>query len=271
MAGKKKVLLSTMDVGGWAEHYASRPYGHFKKEVYNLFIDILGCLPPKARVLDIGAGPGHLAFEFYKRNPKSGTNFTLLDTSAKLLEIAMRRIKEVKKQVKTFCRSYNSAAWARGLGKFDALVSNNSLFHVRPRKLGAFYRSCFSRLKHDGILLNQQSFAYHGTDAPHADGPFENFMRSLPETIMPPHPCLTKAEKRKLETEKRAAARKSDTAIIKAKESGVRFAQKQTGYNFLTVGRHLENMRHAGFEAGCIWRKREFAVVLGVKGNPGIG
>lgn len=268
MTGKKKILLSAMDVGGCAEHYASRPYGHFKKEVYNLFIDILECLPPKARVLDVGAGPGHFAFEFYKRNPKSGTSFTLLDTSEKLLEIAARRMNEIKKQVKIFCRSYNSAAWARGLGKFDALLSNNSLFHVRPRKLGAFYRTCFGRLKKDGILINQQSFAYAGTTGPHADGPFENFIRSLPETILPPLPGLTKAVKRKLETEKRAAARKSDAAIAKAKESGVRFAQKQTGYNFLTVEKHLENMRHAGFEAGCIWRKREFAVVLGVKGKP---
>jgi len=65
---KKRKLLSSMDVGGGAEFYASRPYEHYKFEVYPLFTDILQTLPAGSRVLDIGAGPGHLQYEFFNRN-----------------------------------------------------------------------------------------------------------------------------------------------------------------------------------------------------------
>lgn len=268
MPRKKKVLLSEIDVGAWAGHYATRPYGHYKQEVYQLFIDVLSLLPAEARLLDIGAGPGHLAVEFFKRRPKSAFTFVLLDAGAELLKIAAERLRPRAKRVRTVNRSFNIKGWEKGLGRFDAIASNNALFHVRPRKFKSFYRTCFSLLKRDGILLNQQSFAFVGDKSPYGDDAFSQFMRDLPGRIMPQMSGLTESDTRRLEKEKSEALATHRKALAEAKAAGVSFRSNQTGYHFLTVEKHLEAMRDAGFAAGCLWRKREFAVVAGVKGRP---
>ncbi len=268
MTREQIVLLSEMDVGGWAECYAARPYGHHKAGVYPLFCDVLACLASRARVLDIGAGPGHLAYEYSKAHPGSEIQFVLLDASAKLLQIAEVRAKSQKKEVETVNRSFNAPGWERGLGKFDAIVSNNALFHVRPRKLGPFYRKCFALLKKDALLLNQQSFAFEGKKSPYGKDRFSEFMRSLPKAILPTAPKTPEAEKERLEKEWREMLSKHGAAVAEAEAAGISFAREETGYRFLTVEKHLECMRRAGFSSGCIWRKREFAVVLGVRGKP---
>jgi hypothetical protein len=63
MVAKRQAPPGRIDVGGWAEHYATRPYGHYKAEVYRLFVDVLRSLGSEIRILDVGAGPGHLARE----------------------------------------------------------------------------------------------------------------------------------------------------------------------------------------------------------------
>ncbi len=54
-------------------------------------------------------------------------------------------------------------------------------------------------------------------------------------------------------------------AIKEAEAEGVNVKKLQTGYNFLSSERHILALRAAGLAAGEIWRKREFAVVCGVK------
>ena len=66
------------DGGEAARCYAEKPYGHYKEEVYPLFAGILDGLGDGVRVLDVGAGPGHMAFEFYKARPGSQLRFALL-------------------------------------------------------------------------------------------------------------------------------------------------------------------------------------------------
>lgn len=263
--GKGRPVLSAIDIGGWAEHYATRPYGHYKAEVYGLFVDILACLSPKARVLDVGAGPGHLAREFFKRRGKGGARFVLADASAELLKIARSRLRSRK--IKTFVRDFNARGWDSGLGKFDAVVSNNALFGVWPENLERFYGACFARLKRDGIMINQQSFSYESATNPYGDDRFSRFMRALPESILPKIPGMTRKERRRLEEEKRLALKEHRKALAEAKEAGTVLAEER-GYQWLTAERHLECMRKAGFACGPIWRKREFAVILGVKGEP---
>jgi len=268
LARHRKPLLSTMDVGRMAQHYATRPYGHYRAEVYRLFIDVLAWLRSPIRILDVGAGPGHLAHEYFKRHPRRRDQFVLLDASSEILKIARSRLGARADRVRTFVRSFNMPNWDRGIGRFDAVVSNNALFHVRPHKLPAFYRACFARLRKDGILLNQQSFAYEDRASPYGDDPFALFTQKLPAGVLPQTPGLTAAAERRLQEEAREAAAEHSAALAEARAAGVRFADGQTGYQFLTVGHHIERMRKAGFQCGCIWRKREFAVVLGLKGSP---
>ena len=261
------IRRSRVDYGGWAEHYASRPYANFKFEVYPLFVDILACLPDRSRVLDIGAGPGHLAFEFLKAHPKSTAYFTLLDSCTKLLEIAASRLTAHESQVRTRHRSFRAEDWDVGLGKFDALVSNNVPFPVRPEELLTFYRKCLARLKKNGVFLFQEPCAYSDGCHPYGGDPLSDFMAALPTSILPSSPPMSRREQKKLEAEKREAIARQQEAIVKAEAAGVVFP-KEEGWQFVTVEEHLRCLREAGFSPGCIWKKRGAAVFLGVKGKP---
>ena len=159
-------LVSMWDADGGeaAQCYADKPYGHYKEEVYPLFGEILDAMGDGIRVLDIGAGPGHFAVEFYKGRPESTVRFALMDVGQAMLDIATRRLAELGVQVECFQRSFNLAGWHEGLGRCDAIVSNNAIFHVRPEGLAGFYGACFGLLNGDGLILNQQSFGHEHSE-----------------------------------------------------------------------------------------------------------
>jgi SAM-dependent methyltransferase len=257
-------VLSELDFGGWAEHYATRPgYGHFKEEVYPLFVQVLARLPSGARVLDLGAGPGHLAGEFYRAHPGSRLQFVLLDSSREMLRIAIERLPG--RPVSTLVRSFNIDGWEQDLEPVHAIVSNNAIFCVRPERLDEFYRTCFGRLRGGGCLLNQQSFGFQDGESPYGAAPFPRLTRDWLPALFPERADLSPEEPQRLKREKQAAKEKHQQALAEAQARGIRIAPNQSAYHFLSVETHLAAMRRAGFAAGCMWRKREFAVVCGVK------
>lgn len=260
----KGPVLSDLDFGGCAEHYASRPQDeHFKGEVYPLFINVLSRLPDGARALDIGAGPGHLAVRFYAAHPDSGLQFVLLDSSRELLRIAAERV--AGRGAATLVRSFNMDGWEEGVGEAHAIVSNNAIFNVRPERLDGFYKTCHGLLAPAGILLNQQAFAYSDGESPYGDAAFRQATRELLQSLFPGRPDMTQEQQDRLVEEHRRTKERQEKALAEARAAGVEILPDQSGYQFLTVERHLGSMRAAGLACGCIWRKREFAVLCGVK------
>ena len=256
------------DFGRWAEHYVSIPYDNYRAEVYGLFVDVFKHIKSLARVLDVGAGPGHLAYEYFNCLPMSDCRFVLLDASKEMLRAAEGRFASRPGAVTIVCKSYNSDGWAEGLGKFDAIASNNSLFHLSPRNLRSFYRICFERLKMNGMLLNQQAFGYESRNSPLVQDGFSEIVQTLPDDIMPQYSIsMTDAAKRELKRRKIAAGKRRVGAMREATASGVRIAESDE-HQYLTAEKHLEAMREAGFSAGSIWQKRDFAVLMGIKGSP---
>ena len=268
MQQKPKIPLMKNDFGEWAQHYASIPYDHYKEEVYHLFIEVLVHLKSHLRVLDVGAGPGNLSYEYFKRYPRSACRFVLMDASRELLKVAENRFKSRGGRVSTVLRSYNWEDWHEGLGKFDAIVSNNSLFHLRPQKLAGFYDSCYYRLKKNGVLLNQQAFGYESRNRPAVLDGFSRFVQTIPQCILPQYPVSeTKLDLPGLQIQKTAAGKRRVRAIEQARAAGIEIAEANE-YQYLTAEKHLDCMRRAGFTAGSIWQKRDFAVLMGVKGKP---
>ena len=256
------------DFGCWAQHYLTIPYDHYRAEVYELFVGLFKHLKSLSRVLDVGAGPGHLAYEYFNCFPMSGCRFVLLDASAEMLRAAKARFASRPGAVDVVCRTYNDEKWAEGLGKFDAIASNNSLFHLRPRNLRSFYRVCFGRLNTSGVLLNQQAFGYESRNSPRVRDVFSEIVQMLPDDILPQDAySMSDEAKSKLKRTKIAAGKRRVVAMKKAIASGVRIAAADE-HQYLTAEKHLKLMREAGFSAGCIWQKRDFAVLMGVKGKP---
>jgi SAM-dependent methyltransferase len=257
-------ILSDLDFGDWAAHYASRPhYGHFKKEVYPLFIEFINRLPSGSRILDIGAGPGNLEVEFFRKCARTDLSFLLVDSSRDMLRAAVMRLADCP--ASALRRSFNMDGWDEGIGEFDLVVSNNAIFNVKPERLDGFYAICHKHLKPGGLLLNQQSFGYVDGESPHSDNPFPEELRAFLRKLMDPNPELSDEDRQRLDEEMQEARKRREAALAEAREQGVETGSDQSGYHFLSVEHHLKSMREAGLASGCIWRKREFAVLCGLR------
>ncbi len=254
------------DDGRAARGYADAPYTHYRQEVYPLFCELIAALGPAPRVLDVGAGPGHLALEFGRAHPHCRAEFVLLDVGRAMLEIARERLDGTGLKVSLLARDFSGDGWARGLGGFDALVSNNALFHLAPERLSGFYATAHGLLAEEGLLLNHQTFGRED----------ERFAEALEE--FPPvlaywrewsEEKRARAETCRRENEELlAAAQERRRELLEGCDAGP--ADDELAYPglHLPAGRHLECMRQAGFAAGCIWRKMDSAVLAGVKGSP---
>ena len=260
------VSMWDADDGEAARCYAEKPYGHYKEEVYPLFASVLAALPDDGRVLDVGAGPGHMAYEFYREHPESGLHFTLVDVGRAMLDIAEERLAALGRTAETFQRDFNRPGWAEGLGTYDAIVSNNAVFHVKPERLGEFYAEVNGLLKADGLVLNQQSCA-------HEDADFAKALEGFPDALSPLG--LLSAEKveqwekaRPRQKELSAAALEKMRAELKSRGATPPPSDGAYANLGLPASAHVPHMQAAGFAAGVIWRKMEFVVLVGIKGRP---
>ena len=258
--------LSSMDVrnSGWAEHYASMPYGQYKHEAYPLFARILDHVGPAARILDVGAGSGNLETEYARLCPDSEASFVLLDASSALLRIAKQRLEGRPTPVETVHRTYRTAGWCDGLGNFDAVVSNNAPFTVEKAELKRFFVEIFSHLKASGILLYQYPFAYFGRRSAYGKSALASFMKGLPAEILPENLEAPESERVRLEERKKKAGERHKKALAEARASGA-ILPDEGDWEPIGMEEHLAILTDVGFECGCIWRKRNYGAVIGVK------
>ena len=261
-------LISKFDLndGKLAHLYASLPYGYYKEEIYQIFCELIDAIGDGARVLDIGAGPGHLAIEFYKKRPQSKTRFALMDSSHVLLKIAASRLDSMGVQLEIFHRNYNVEHWEENLGEFDIIVSNNALFSLNPTLISQFYEISYDLLNSNGIFLNQQAF-----DPSQLKEDFKIFYSILgPERYM--------SEKDKLRESETAEAQVSINSDEKLRFSAEIAHLKAEGWRLeetssyaslnLSTTQHIDLMNSAGFNSACVWRKMHFAVLAGLRGKP---
>lgn len=260
--------LWDFDGGEAARCYASKPCCHYKEEVYPLFADLLAALPPGSRALDVGAGPGHMAVEFYRAHPGSDLTFGLAEVGRAMLDIAEERLAELGRAAETFQRDFNRPDWTEGLGAYNAVVSNNAIFHVKPERLGGFYAELHGLLKADGLVLNQQSCAYESED-------FKGALEGFPDALSPLG--MLSAEKveqwekaRPRQKELSAAALEKMRAELESRGVTPTSSPSDGAYAnlHLPASAHVAHMQAAGFAAGVIWRKMEFVVLAGIKGSP---
>ncbi len=118
--------------------------------------DELMDLPPDARVLELGCGPGGLWNENRSRIP-AGWQITLSDFSPGMLEEAQHNL-EGAAHAFTFER-FDAQSIPTGDGTFDAVIANHMLYHVPdiPKALGEIRRV----LKVGGHLFAATNGASH--------------------------------------------------------------------------------------------------------------
>jgi len=106
------------------------------------------CLPPDARVIDLGGGTGALARAVVEKFP--GVDVEIWDTDPAMLEVARERCAAFGDRVHFLERSF-----AEPLPACDAVVACIALHHVKdiPAK-GKIYANIFQALRLGGIFAN---------------------------------------------------------------------------------------------------------------------
>lgn len=104
------------------------------------------------RVLELGSGPGFLAEHLLRRNPQ--VQVVLLDFSAPMQVLARERLQPFADRVTHVERSFRDEGWADGLGRFDAVVTNQAVHELRHRRHApALHRQVRAVLEEGGPYL----------------------------------------------------------------------------------------------------------------------
>lgn len=79
-------------------------------------------IPPACRLLELGSGPGFLASTLLDQ--LVGLRMTLLDFSEPMHVLARKRLGAMTNRAEFVTRSFKDADWPKGMGTFDAVVTN---------------------------------------------------------------------------------------------------------------------------------------------------
>ncbi|HYF48649.1 MAG TPA: class I SAM-dependent methyltransferase [Planctomycetota bacterium] len=251
--------LWDMDEGKRARLYAVKGFlEHYKTETYPIISGYLAGLGDNIRVLDIGAGPGNLAYHYFMERPQSNAEFVLLEIGQTMLDVAQERLGFIGKSATCVARDFNDDNWHEGLGSFDAIVSTNALFNLKPERLEGFYALMSRLLKPNGVFLNQQSCGYESEA-------FKAASKTLPRVIYT-EKYLTPAERAITEYGRRMDDKLRRELSEKLKDQNV---SAPGGYFSLHIpaSQHIAYLQKAGFVAETIWRKMEFVIFLALKGT----
>jgi len=120
-------LRRMSDARPWAETaLARRPV---RPEFFDAFAREIG--RDGARVLELGSGPGFLAEHLL--GAWSGLDYTALDFSPAMHQLAAERLGERAMRVRFVERSFREPAWVEGLGPFDVVVTHQAVHELRHK------------------------------------------------------------------------------------------------------------------------------------------
>jgi SAM-dependent methyltransferase len=143
-------LCDPVDAREWERTAQARPG---RSEMFQIFANQLIRMDrSNIRVLDLGSGPGFLAE--YLIGVLPAMELSLLDFSQPMHELAGARLGGRSARVQFIRRSFKEASWAKGLGKFDAVLTNQAVHELRHKRYApALHISVAEVLKEGGVYL----------------------------------------------------------------------------------------------------------------------
>ncbi len=88
--------------------------------------------PPVSRVLELGSGPGFLAWHLLNALPS--VHMVLLDFSAAMHELTKQRLGPLVSRVEFVERSFKDPLWSERLTQFDAVVTHQAVHELRHKR-----------------------------------------------------------------------------------------------------------------------------------------
>jgi ubiquinone/menaquinone biosynthesis C-methylase UbiE len=122
---------SAAGVAAWVE--ASERKRPWRAQIRDAIAEHVSVLPPSARVLELGSGPGLLAERVLQRSPGLA-GYALLDFSAPMLAISRERLASFR-AASFVLASFKSADWVEKLERpFDCVVSMQAVHELRNKR-----------------------------------------------------------------------------------------------------------------------------------------
>lgn len=123
-------LRQMTDALEWERTAMQRP---FRLDFFDAFTRELQRINETSlEVLELGSGPGFLAHHLLVNFPD--LKMTLLDFSPAMHELARRRIVDSAGRVTFVERNFKELGWSEGLGKFDAVITNQAVHELRHKR-----------------------------------------------------------------------------------------------------------------------------------------
>ncbi|HEX6242770.1 MAG TPA: class I SAM-dependent methyltransferase [Polyangiales bacterium] len=87
----------------------------------------------QARVLELGAGPGFLAY-YVLSTVQTLPHYVLLDYSPAMRSLALERLGPLASRASFLERDFKQPGWTEGLGPFDAVVTVQAVHELRHKR-----------------------------------------------------------------------------------------------------------------------------------------
>jgi SAM-dependent methyltransferase len=116
------------------------------------FVDLVGTLPPGAKVLELGSGPGYLARSVLESCPNL-ESYTLLDFSEHMLELSREHLSKFK-AVRFVKADFKIADWCQELAPpYTAVLAMQAVHETRhKRHVPSLYKQVWDMLGPDGLF-----------------------------------------------------------------------------------------------------------------------
>jgi len=100
---------------------------------FQQFVGEVGLLGQRdLRILELGSGPGFLAQRILAA--ATGIHYTMLDFSPAMHDLARQRLGSLMQHVRPVLADFKCAGWSDGLGKFDAVLTNQAVHELRHKR-----------------------------------------------------------------------------------------------------------------------------------------
>jgi len=117
-------------------------------QLYTIIVNLAKSNVLRPKILDLVAGTGLLTEEIFKKYFRG--QFTLIDISEEMLNIAKKRFKE-NRNFKYILGDYLKIDFEES---FDIIVSSLSIHHLEDKDKKILYAKVYEILNNDGIFLN---------------------------------------------------------------------------------------------------------------------
>ena len=144
-------LKNMEDAKAWEQAAMQRP---FRKDFFSAIFTEIGAYQERGlHILELGSGPGFLAEHILSQ--VQGVNYTLLDFSAAMHELASHRLSNLTgNNIEYLQRSFKEYDWTKGVEQVDVVATNQAVHELRHKRYAlGFFRQVRQLIKPGGVLL----------------------------------------------------------------------------------------------------------------------